>query len=135
MSRSRRSHKTRLDLHTGQDLTRSYLDVLFRIPKLVYPSRDYLGEPVVRPVSPPREFKNRIDSAKRAYRLASKAMNPVGYAVHTFQEFLESSLPEPIRTTVCEARRVRKEVLHALGIAGSGVGKPVFDDDSKVKCK
>lgn len=39
-----------------------------------------------------------------------------------------------IKTPVCLARKIKREVLHAKGVAGSRVSKPTFTEKSKVRC-
>ncbi|UOF81634.1 hypothetical protein [Microviridae sp.] len=38
------------------------------------------------------------------------------------------------RVYICAKRRVRKEVIHALGRSGSGGSRPRYTQDSRVKC-
>lgn len=42
---------------------------------------------------------------------------------------------DPLRTIVCIRRKVRKEVMHASGAAGSRVQRPRFNEKSKISCK
>lgn len=41
----------------------------------------------------------------------------------------------PSATVTCIRRQRRKEVIHALGVAGSKTAKPKWTSDSKVSCK
>lgn len=54
------------------------------------------------------------------------------YAVVPWQLSFEDSR----RVVVCARRKVRKEVLHARGVAGArGLRRPRFNENSKISCK
>lgn len=42
---------------------------------------------------------------------------------------------KPIKATICARRAIRKQVMHAKGIAGGLVSPPRYNNDSKVVCK
>lgn len=42
---------------------------------------------------------------------------------------------KPLQVPRCEMRRIRREVMHALGAAGGKVRKPRFTPDSQVTCR
>lgn len=42
---------------------------------------------------------------------------------------------KPIKATICARRAIRKQVMHAKGIAGGLVSPPRYNKDSKVVCK
>lgn len=42
---------------------------------------------------------------------------------------------DPLRTIVCIRRKMRKEVLHAAGVAGSRVRRGRYNEKSNISCK
>lgn len=105
-----------------QDL-RQYEDRREYYPKqLERPARSYRSpKSRVFPVSSPQTRRVTHTS------LTSGLFNP---SVQTF------AFAEPSQVLICERRRARKEVLHALRKAGKvGQKRPRYNDFSKISCK
>lgn len=80
----------------------------------------------------PRTDKERFDEIhRRTLRTVTwkPKVNPAAYGA-----FIEKFGYEAFRQKVCEERRMRREVMHAKGVAGSPVSKPEFSLKSMVRC-
>lgn len=52
-----------------------------------------------------------------------------------YSPFIAHRFPDPERVLVCARRQIRKEVLHARGVAGGKVRPPRRNELSKISCK
>lgn len=87
---------------------------------------------------PARTVTGNRSSFKRALGIARVALDPgrrVARAINTPAQGLIQSFNVPGRVMVCVRRKIRREVLHALGRAGKGGGKKRRRNEwSNVKC-
>ncbi|MEM2002486.1 MAG: hypothetical protein QXT77_07575 [Candidatus Methanomethylicaceae archaeon] len=52
-----------------------------------------------------------------------------------YSPFIAHRFPDPERVLVCARRQIRKEVMHARGVAGGKVRRPRRNELSKISCK
>lgn len=101
--------------------------------------RNYPGNPAIRPFTgsnrdavplTARESKAMIAATKlRSPRRGGDAFLGWGKQTRAIVAFRQ-----PARVAVCVRRSIRKQVLHAFGVAGGRVGKPRWSDASRQRC-
>lgn len=80
---------------------------------------------------PMREMRN-----PRTIVGTSSQIRPVSERAHASSAMTDVGFIDPARVLVCARRRMRREVLHARGIAGgTGFRSPRFNFWSNVSCK
>lgn len=90
---------------------------------------DYSGSDIFRPSENIIVRRPRRTQVKRDLPIKSN----LGFTRSLHSGILNES--DVYRSYVCAKRRIRKEVIHALGKAGSGSKRPPrYTDQSKVKC-
>lgn len=85
-----------------------------------------LFTPGIRRPMTPRQVARVLmrPPSRRGSRKAEKLHSPEVYAFHL-----------PRTTAICVRRAIRKQVIHALGVAGSKVRRPKRNQYSKISCR
>lgn len=120
---SNRAVRARLHRDNRQDV---YLPVR-RLPLFeIEDRRLWNPERIVKPYRDTRGWPARFKIvSKRAEQEAKKKSNWLPTAI---------GFINPTRVAVCVRRKQRREIMHALGVAGGAVKAPRFNDASKIRC-
>lgn len=140
---SRRRRRLTEGFHKGRDgyfvsrrslpLRNNSLTDVFRRKRDAFKARDVRLDPMksVIPARPSSFLRTRVARRVVARPAESFTDRLVGKFAPT-----EIRALEPKQLTVCAARAMRREVLHAFKIAGkSGLGGPRYTEDSRVRCR
>lgn len=114
----------------GRDRARSFQAEAKPRPMFLSPSTfTSFGKPLASSFSPvPDRWEEIHRRARRVIDWRPKA-NPVNMA-----NFIERYGMAAFKSKICEERALRREVMHARGIAGRPVSPPTWDIRSTVRC-